>query len=168
MPTPEPRALVAILQQNLSDYRRWTDATLAKAPDRWIFRAAPWTTCTLGWHMGHLAWKLDSYGAAYFGATAHLDADWKRRFYSDTPLDPADAPPLDQLRAVHTATHQRFVTALAQLIDDDLATAHSDWPDGTLLGGILNVIMHEGEHLAGIDAMVWYFQHKATNDRRGN
>lgn len=81
--------------------------------------------------------------------------------YSEVPLDPRDAPPLDDLRAVFAATHAAFIAALSGAVDADLARADPAWPDGTLLGGVVNLIMHEGEHLAGIDALAWWFRRHA-------
>lgn len=153
------RPMLTILEEKLDHYRDWTVKILSSAPDAWMYRPAGWTECTIGWHMGHVAWKLDSYGAIYLGREPALDSEWQRRFYSEAALDPAEAPSVADLRAVFADTHRHFLAALAGLSDDDLPRTDPAWPDGTLLGAIANVIMHEGEHLAGIEALVWSFQH---------
>jgi hypothetical protein len=152
------RALLEILAEKLDHYRGWTREYTDAAPDAWIYRPTAWTECTIGWHMGHLAWKLDSYAGIYLNLPATLDAEWKRRFYSEAPLNSEEAPAIAQLREVFSGAHQRFLEGLAPLTDDDLPRADPAWPDGTILGALANLIMHEGEHLAGIEALVWGFK----------
>ncbi len=138
-------------------YRGWTNTLLAKTPGDWIYRQVDWTECTIGWHMGHLAWKQDSYGPIYFGEPQQLDAAWKVGFYSEAPLDIATAPPPADLRATFGAIFERFVAQVATLDDVALTRCDPDWPDGTILGALTNVMVHEGEHLAGIEALRWAF-----------
>lgn len=154
------RTHLDILLDRLSHYRGWTLTSIEAAPQDWLYRRAGWTECTLGWHMGHLAWKQDSYAHLYCGLPQQLDADWQRRFYSAAPLDLAEAPSTAELRAVFDQALVHFTTAFADLTDAELARSDPTWPDGTLLGALVNVIMHEGEHLAGIDALVWSFTHR--------
>jgi hypothetical protein len=148
--------LVPLLVDQLRRYRGWTQSLLDETPEDWVYRRVDWTECTIGWHAGHLAWKQDAYGAIYFGAEQRLDSDWKRLFYSADPLDLAAAPPVAELRRVVTEVFERFASQVAALDDAALPRASSDWPDGTVLGAITNVIFHEGEHLAGIEALRWY------------
>lgn len=152
------RALVAILTVELRRTREWTERSLARLPAGAWWRPAPWTECTAGWHLGHLAWKLDDDAARYFGAARALDAGWEARFYGAAPLDPADAPDDAALLRAFRETHARFVALVAELRDADLARSSPDWPDGSVLGAIANVLVHEGEHLAGIDAVRWWFE----------
>ena len=151
------RPIVAILEGRLRHYRSWTGELLAKTPDDWLYRQVDWSECTIGWHMGHLAWKQDSYGLIYFGAPQQLDATWKTGFYSEAPLDIASAPPAIELRATFDAVFERFMAQVATLDDVALAQANPDWPDGTILGALTNVMVHEGEHLAGIETLRWAF-----------
>ena len=151
------RDLSAALVSDLRRYRGWTEASLARVPDAWVYRRAGWTRCCIGWHMGHLAWKQDAYVATYFGLPARLDADWERRFYGPDPLDPTEGPPLPDLRRAFDDAFSCFLSALGEVRDADLLSGDPAWPDGTRLGAVTNVIFHEGEHCAGIDALRWSF-----------
>jgi len=151
------RSIVEIMEGRLREYRGWTNTLLAKTPDDWLYRQVDWSECTIGWHMGHLAWKQDSYGSIYFGETQQLDAAWKADFYSEAPLDIATAPPSSELRTTFAAIFERFVAQVAALDDEALTRTDPDWPDGTILGALTNVMVHEGEHLAGIEALRWAF-----------
>jgi hypothetical protein len=158
MPESASQPLIAILGDKLVAYRGWTLKAIDGVPDDWIYRIAGWSECTIGWHMGHLSWKLDSYAELYFGQPQQLDSAWQRGFYSDAPLDLSEAPTLERLWEVFEGSHARFAAALAACTDNDLPRADPSWPDGTLLGAVANVLMHEGEHLAGIEALVWHFR----------
>ncbi len=149
--------MLTILEDRLRHYRGWTNTLLAKTPDDWFYRQVSWSECTIGWHIGHLAWKQDSYGLIYFGEAQRLDTLWKQDFYSEAPLDIATAPPPADLRATFGAIFERFVAQVATLDDVALTRCDPDWPDGTIFGALTNVMVHEGEHLAGIEALRWAF-----------
>lgn len=153
------REMTALLESQLRRYRGWTSESVTEPPDEWLYRQVDWTESTIGWHMGHLAWKHDSYAMIYFGAPQRLDASWKARFYSEKPLEIATAPPVADLRATFDATFERFMRQVAALDDAALTRADPAWPDGTILGALTNVIFHEGEHLAGIEALRWAIRH---------
>jgi len=150
-------AIVDILADRLRCYRGWTRRLTDATPDDWLYREVGWSECTIGWHMGHLAWKQDSYGHIYFGEPQQLDQSWKARFYSEARLDVRFAPPATELRATFDAVFERFMAQVAAIDDAGLTRSDPDWPDRTMLGALTNVIFHEGEHLAGIESLRWAF-----------
>lgn len=158
----EERETLELLEGQLRQMRGWTRELLNRVPDEWLYRRAEWTDCTIGWHMGHLAWEIDVEADAAFGIGRRLDSDWDQLFAAGArPVASEEYPSPERVRRAFSITINRFLEQLGQTEDDSVLMRRRRGGPKTLLERVLVLIYHEGEHANGIETLLRWFEREA-------